>query len=149
MIDVLCSRPCNRVQAAVGAVVVADVLLFRFHLWSCDLQNLKLTVKENICRTALNVMLRSEAKAQVLSRAPPSTTTTVELDYSPPPRPDTSCPGIFQVHWKRQQRGQLEARATRHSAPVQTRRRGEASQLFNGCCMLVAGGSGSARGAFV
>jgi hypothetical protein len=35
----------------------------RFHLWSCDLQNLKLTIKENTCRTALNVMLRAEAKA--------------------------------------------------------------------------------------
>jgi hypothetical protein len=34
-------------------------------LWSCDLPNLRLTVRENLCRTALNVMLRAEAKAQV------------------------------------------------------------------------------------
>ena len=37
----------------------------RFHLWSCDVPNLKLTIKENFCRTALHVMLRAEAKAQV------------------------------------------------------------------------------------
>lgn len=51
---------CARVtRAAVTAVGL------RFHLWSCDVPNLKLTIKENFCRTALHVMLRAEAKAQV------------------------------------------------------------------------------------
>jgi hypothetical protein len=61
----------------------------KFHIWSCDVPNLKLTVstpnqkpkpqtpnpkpqtpnrnqvRENFCRTAHSVMLRAEAKAQV------------------------------------------------------------------------------------
>ncbi len=74
---------------------VADVRVFRFHLWSCDLQNLKLTVKENICRTALNVMLRSEAKAQVCNN----------LSHAPTARPVT----LAQESFKFIGRGSSEA----------------------------------------
>jgi hypothetical protein len=64
---------------------------------------LKLTVKENFCRTALNVMLRAEAKAQVELN-------NISLNFHSQfliskAAPNSSPAGNLQVHRARQQRG--------------------------------------------